>query len=278
MMGPTRPALRYHGGKWKLAPWIISHFPEHTCYVEAFGGGASVLLRKPPSFTEVYNDLNCDVVNFFRVLRERPADLISAIDLTPYSRSEFAVAQEETLDPLEKARRFFVWSWQGRGRAGVKEPGGWRFMVRATRGKTPVDDFNNIDHLWAVVRRLKQVQFENNDALGVIRRFDAPTTLFYVDPPYVQDTRSNRWKSHAYSKEYTNDQHNKLAGLLNSITGMVILSGYPSEMYNDFYPGWKCSTKISLKDNAGGSATECLWLNQAAANKHQLDLFQPGES
>jgi len=104
--------------------------------VEPFGGAASVLLRKAPAFLEVYNDLGNDVVNFFRILRERPSELISAIDLTPYSRSEFLQAQETCADDLERARRFYVWSWQGRGRGGVKEPGGWRFMSRNTRSQT----------------------------------------------------------------------------------------------------------------------------------------------
>lgn len=109
-----RPALRYHGGKFRIAQWIINQFPEHLCYVEPFGGGGSVLLRKSPAKIEVYNDLNGGVVNFFRVLRERPADLIAAIELTPYSRKEFIQAQEPCDDPLERARRFYVWSWQGR--------------------------------------------------------------------------------------------------------------------------------------------------------------------
>lgn len=167
-----RPALRYHGGKWKLAPWIVSHFPPHTTYVEPFGGGASVLLRKQPSFIEVYNDISGLVVNFFRVLRDQPDELMRLIELTPYSRQEFLESQKACVDSLELARRFFVWSWQGRGRAGVQEPGGWRFMSRATRGKTPVDDWTNNQHLWQIVQRLKAVHIESDDAAKVIGRFD----------------------------------------------------------------------------------------------------------
>lgn len=256
-----RPALRYHGGKWKLAPWIIQHFPPHVSYVEPFGGGASVLLRKAPSIIETYNDLNGDVVNFFKVLREQPADLIAAIDLTPYGRQEYLNAQKESDDPIERARRFFVWSWQGRGRGGVDEIGGWRFMSRDTRAKTPVDDFNNIDHLWSVVRRLKQVQFDHDDALKVVARFDGPNTLFYLDPPYVQSSRGPRWRSAAYAFEYDDHQHRELARVIHSIQGMAIISGYPSKLYDELYQDWNCVTRASSKDNGIRETTECLWLN-----------------
>ena len=271
-----RPALRYHGGKWRLAPWIISNFPDHTCYVEPFGGGASVLLRKPPSAIEVYNDLSKDVVNFFRVLREQPSDLIAAINLTPYSREEFLQSQEINPGPgddnLEKARRFFVWSWQGRGRAGVREPGGWRFMSRNTRYHTPVDDWNNNDHLWAVVSRLKRVHIESDDALKVIKRFDTPETLFYVDPPYVQETRCFRWAHDGYQHDYTDDQHMELARVLNKIQGMAIVSGYPSDLYNEIYSNWRRVDRRSTKDNGIKTATESLWLSSNISQK-QATLF-----
>lgn len=115
MIAPTRPALRYFGGKWRLAPWIISHFPEHTCYVEPFAGGASVLLRKPESKVEVLNDLDGEVVNFWRVLREQTEAFIRAVELTPFSREEASLAYQVADDPLERARRLFIRSWQQRG-------------------------------------------------------------------------------------------------------------------------------------------------------------------
>lgn len=269
----SRPALRYHGGKWKLAPWILQHFPDHVSYVEPFGGGASLLLQKPLSMIEVYNDLNGDVVNFFKVLRERPADLIAAIDLTPYSRAEFLLAQQATDDELERARRFFVWSWQGRGRAGVIEPGGWRFMSRATRHKTPVDDWNNLNHLWAIAKRLKQVHIECDDALKVIRRFDDPGALFYVDPPYVQDTRCFRWSRDGYRCDYTDDDHRNLAAALQKIQGMAIISGYPSDLYNDLFSGWKRVERKASKDNGVKKAVECIWISpKARLSAEQLRL------
>jgi len=257
----NRPALRYHGGKWRLAPWIISHFPQHTTYVEPFGGGASVLLRKQASFIEVYNDLNGLVVNFFKVLRECPDEFMRMIELTPYSRQEFIESQEHCDDPLELARRFYIWSWQGRGRGGVKEPGGWRFMSRATRGKTPVDDWTNNQHLWQIVQRLRNVHIENGKAIEIIKRYDGPEALFYVDPPYVQSTRGKRWAQAAYQFEYSDEQHRELASALHDVEGTVILSGYPSDLYNELYGDWRQELKSGQKDNAlKRDTTECLWI------------------
>jgi DNA adenine methylase len=269
---PQRPALRYHGGKWQLAKWIIHHFPNHTCYCEPFGGGASVLLSKTPAYVEVYNDLNGEVVNFFRVLRESPAELFAAIDLTPYSRQEYLEAQEQdlSLDKIERARRLYTWAWQGRGRAGIVEPGGWRFMSRDSRGCTPVDDWNNNQHLWAIAKRLKQVQIENDDAATVIKRFDSPETLFYVDPPYVQSTRGKRWSLTGYAYELTDQQHEELADLLHSVSGMVILSGYPSELYDRLYTDWTHIDKTVKKDNGAGEATERLWISPKTIKQETL--------
>lgn len=275
---PNRPALRYHGGKWQLSNWIISHFPTHTCYCEPFGGGAAVLLNKSPAFVEVYNDLNDDVVNFFRVLRDRPSELFAAIDLTPYSRREYLESQSMDGDDVERARKFFVWSWQGRGRAGVVEPGGWRFMSRDTRGRTPVDDWNNNQHLWSVARRLKQVQIENDNALTVIKRFDTHKTLHYVDPPYVQSTRGQRWALTGYAHELSDAQHVELANLLHSVDGMVILSGYPSTLYDDLYADWKRVDRDVTKDNAGGVAVECLWISKNANQQQAMFSFSGMES
>lgn len=279
---PTRPALRYFGGKWKIAPWIISHFPPHTCYVEPYGGGASVLLRKAPAFIDVYNDKLKDVVYFFKVLRERPAELFAAISLTPYSRAEFLAAQkpiEDNRDPasaeLEAARRFYVWAWQGRGRTGNKEPGGWRFMSRDTRSKTPVDDWVNIDHLWAIAARFRRITIEYDDALKVITRYDTPDTLFYLDPPYPTSTRSARW-AQAYRHEYSDQDHQNLAQLLQSIQGMAIISSYPSNLYHDLYNGWTCRQHAGQTERPDPT-TETLWISpnaqQALENStHQLAL------
>jgi DNA adenine methylase len=275
---PRRPALRYYGGKWKIGPWIIRHFPEHYCYVEPFGGAASVLMRKAPSRIEVYNDLAGDVVNFFRVLRHWPRELIRAIELTPFSREEFELSMQPVEEPLERARRLHVRCWQGRGRAGVMEPGGWRFAYRASRSQTPADDWNNNGHLWDIAERLKRVQIENRDALEVIGRYDGEDTLFYCDPPYVQSERCKRWASEGYLYEMDDAGHRELGELLHQVRGYVVLSGYPSELYDELYGDWVLKEKAAVVDGGrvgGREVSECVWLSPrtSGALDRQLRLF-----
>lgn len=147
MAGPTRPALRYHGGKWRLAPWIISHFPAHRVYVEPFGGGASVLLRKPRVEREVYNDLDEDVVNLFQVLRDagRSGQLIELLRLTPFARTEFEDSYEPTSDPVERARRLVVRSYMGFGSSVfVNHATGFRDYTKVHRNdRFPARDWVN---------------------------------------------------------------------------------------------------------------------------------------
>ena len=125
--GPPRPALRWHGGKWILAQWIIGHFPKHQAYVEPFGGAASVLIRKPVSYAEIYNDLDHTVVNFFKVLRsDRAQELVEVLRLTPFSRVEFMEAYGESDDPVERARRLVIRSFMGFGSNGHNRSTGFR--------------------------------------------------------------------------------------------------------------------------------------------------------
>lgn len=265
----TRPALRYFGGKWRIAPWIVSHFPTHVSYVEPFCGAASVLLQKPPSVLETINDKDLEVVNFFSVLRNHTDRLIREIELTPYSRYEYWNAYNHSDDPVESARRYYIRSWFGRG--GMrKESGGWRFMVTNSRGGSVVDDWRRIGHLRLIVERLQMVQIENDDAFTIIERYDTPNTLFYVDPPYLFSTRGKRWKA-AYKYELSDADHIHLAEVLNQVKGMVVLSGYQSPLYRELYKGWIYKTKSSRKGDLTPS-TECLWISPSATG-HQPNLF-----
>lgn len=263
---PSRIALRYYGGKGRLAKKVIALFPRHVCYVEPYGGAASVLLQKPASYAEVYNDLYHEVVSFFRVLREQPAELIAQIELTPFAREELMRAAEPTEDEVELARRLYVRSWQGRGRLGTKGAGGWRFSRTDARSTTVVDDWTNTRHLWTVAERFRQVQIECDDALRVIGRFDEATTLFYVDPPYPASTRCKRWRSEGYVHEMSDDDHRELATVVRGIEGMAIISGYRCELYDALYADWE---RVELQAYADGPAgaverTEVLWLSPAA--------------
>lgn len=262
----TRPLLRYHGGKWKLAPWIISHFPKHRVYVEPFGGAASVLLRKERSYAEVYNDLDGEVVQLFRVVRERGEELKELIELTPFSRSDFESAWYPVDDELEQARRTVIRAFMGFGGSAVtmrlhtKRDGkpGTGFRADSNRsGTTPARDWQNYpESLVAIIKRLQGVVIENRDASEVMLAHDTPQTLHYVDPPYVSETRD---AGSDYRHEMTNEQHATLSELLKTLKGMVIVSGYPCELYETLFAGWQRVERKALADGAR-ERTEVLWL------------------
>lgn len=280
----TRSALRYYGGKWRLGAWILQHFPPHTCYVEPYGGAASVLLQKEPARFECLNDLDGEVVNFFRVVRDQPDEFRRQVELTPYARAEVVAACEESqsaeASDLERARRLYVRAWQSIHGAPARGQMGWRYERAAGRGwsRTVVDAWNETEGLLAIAARLKGVQVECDDALRVIRRFDAPDTLFYVDPPYPAETRSERWATAAYKHELAEADHRRLAELLRGVQGMVVLSGYACPLYAALYGDWECRTRPSAVQSSA-VATECLWRNPAAikrATRRQLPLFGAG--
>ena len=267
-MSPRRPIVRYHGGKWKIAPWIISHLPAHRIYVEPFGGGASVLLRKPRSYAEVYNDLDGEIVNVFRMVRDRGDELQYAIRLTPFSREEFAASYEPTNNPLEQARRTILRSFMGFSSAaacGDKSS----FRANSNRaGTTPAHDWANYaDHFDGLIERLRGVVIEQRDGMAVMRHQDGQQTLHYVDPPYVHATRSLKVRHtdsrKSYKHEMSNQQHVELAEGLRNLSGMVVLSGYPSELYDRLFADWHRVDRTSYADGAR-ERTECLWFNAAA--------------
>lgn len=258
-MNCTRPVLRWHGGKWLLAPWIISQFPAHKVYIEPFGGAASVLIRKPRSYAEIYNDLDDEVVNLFRVLRsDRASDLIDALKLTPFAASEFAAAYEASDCDFERARRVVVRSFQGFGSNGVHQKTGFRSNSNRSR-TTPARDWVNYpDALAAIVDRLRGVCILSRDAKEVMAAHDAPTTLHYVDPPYVMATRADQKDDYAH--ELTDADHKELLAFLCTLKGRVVLSGYPHPSYDDALPGWRRVQRTALADGAK-KRTEVLWMN-----------------
>ena len=270
-MSVTRPIVRYHGGKWKLAPWIISHMPLHRVYVEPFGGGGSVLLRKPVAYGEIYNDLDGEIVNVFTVARERGAELVRALELTPFARSEFKQSYEPAGDPLEQARRTVFRSFAGFGSAAAcGETSGFRSNSNRS-GTTPAHDWRNYPECLArTVDRLRGVVIEQRDAVACMRHHDATDTLHYCDPPYVHTTRSEKVRGtvtrKAYRHEMDDAAHAELAAALNTMSGMVIVSGYRCELYDGIFAGWHRVDRAAHADGAR-DRVESLWLNAAARDR-----------
>jgi DNA adenine methylase len=262
MNAPTRPVLRYHGGKWRLAPWIIEHFPPHRVYVEPFGGAASVLLRKPRCTTEVYNDLDRSVVNVFRVLRDpvRARALQRLLALTPYARDEYETLFEPTDDIVEAARRFIARSFMGQNSKGVFQKSGFDTRVNADAFCARIQSLvSSSDEVKAVVARMTAVVIECDDAARVMGRFDRPDTLHYVDPPYLPETRSSK----IYRHDMTERDHRALAKVLHSLEGMIVLSAYPSPLYEKLFRGW-ARVEVAAHTDSARDRTECLWINPAA--------------
>lgn len=274
----TRPALRYHGGKWKLAAWIHEFFPPHRVYTEAFGGGASVLLRKPRSYGEIYNDLDTEVVNVFRTLRDRGPELLRALELTPFSRDEFRQSYEPADDPVEQARRTISRSFMGFGSAAATgENSGFRANSNRS-GTTPAHDWANLaDAMPHLVERLRGVVIENRDALDMLAHHDAPTTLHYCDPPYVHSTRSTKMRGtvkdgrasgKGYRHELDDAGHRRFAEVVCELEGMVVVSGYACALYEELFGAWERFERAAFADGAR-ERTEVIWLNDACSEALQ---------
>ena len=277
------PLMRYHGGKFRMAPWIMAHFPPMSAfdvYVESFGGAAGVLLQKPRSYAEVYNDLDGDVVNLFEVLRssEQCERLIEKLALTPYARCEFEHAWGHAHDPIERARRLLVRAHMGFGSAGAtRGNSGFRTDTRRAHGTTQHHWQRLPSVIGRVAERLSGVLVENRDALTVIAQHDSPRTLHYVDPPYLEETREKGHR-HVYGHELSDQRHIELLARLRLAKGYVILSGYDAALYRDALRDWRMARRHVQASGQRGSGrrTECLWLNPRAAEwAGQMELNLP---
>ena len=272
-----RPVMRYHGGKWRLAPWIIRHFPAHKVYTETYGGGASILLRKRRTHTEVYNDLDGEIVNVFRVLQNptQAQELIRLISFTPYARVEYEDSYLPIDDPIEQARRVIVRSFMGYGAVATTSNSGFRSGSRSSGASTARDWARLPAALEAVIERLRGVTIENRPATEVLVQYDSPDALHYIDPPYLMSTRNTHGGGNCvYRYEMSDDDHRALAAVLRVLKGMVVLSGYASSLYdNELYPDWQRFTKATRADS-GAARTEVLWVSPNAVVQPSLGLME----
>ena len=256
--------FRYPGSKWSIAEWIISHFPADypkMVYLEPYCGSSAVFFNKQPGVVETINDLDGDVVNLFRVLREQPEDLKRVLELTPYSREEYVRSFEPCEDPVEKARRFMVKTTQALG-AKICRNSGWRNHKNMRIGGTACKWGGIADTICIAAARLRGsttnlIQIENMDALKLIDRYDSPDVLMYLDPPYV---RSSRKSGALYSHEMRDSEHEDLLKRITRSRAKIILSGYPSYLYDRYLQGWHTDSTVS-RTTSTAIAREFIWMN-----------------
>ncbi len=255
--------LKYHGGKWKIAPWIVRLMPAHKCYVEPFGGSAAVLLHKQSAMTEVYNDLNGDVVNVFRTVRDNINELSKLIALTPYSREELVNAYEPTEDNVEAARRFLVRSQMAISTTSLNEKTGFRAHINSK-------DYASQPYTWAclpetilkVRRRFERVIIENTHYLSLFDRYDLPKTLWFLDPPYPKDVRTSASNRRGYQFDFTVEDHLELLERCKQLQGPVMLATYKNYLYDEQLEGWhQVSTKGFTDSRNKSKSIETLYLN-----------------
>ena len=283
-------AFGWYGGKYSHLDWLLPLLPPATHYCEPFGGSAAVLINRIPSPVETYNDLDDEVANFFQVLRDQHEELIRAIGLTPFSREELRIAVEESTDglsDLERARRFFVRARQVRtGLAQTASVGRWahcKLTSRAGMAGAVSRWLGSVEGLSEIVQRLLRVQIESASAIEVINRYDSSETLFYCDPPYPHDSRSD---TNAYKFEMSEREHRILAETLHSVQGKVAISGYHGQLMDELYSDWNCVESAPKKAHSTNTSTdgfkqervEVLWMNYSINGHEETRLCQPQQT
>jgi len=262
---PTRALLKYFGGKWAIAPWILPYLPPHRVYVEPFGGAASILLRKPRSRIEIYNDLDEEIVNIFRVVQDpiMCQQLIRRLRRTPYSRREFELAFQASHNAIIRAQRAITRSYQSFHHESLFNPRKRTFGDALHRSGGDGRSHGWVNYPRALVtisNRLRGVVIDCQPALKVIRAQDASDTLFFVDPPYMPSTRSKS----GYRHEMTEDEHFMLLETLRAAQGFVVLAGYPSSLYDRMLHDWHrvvCPHRAAFSNRL---RTEVLWISPRA--------------
>lgn len=261
-------AFGWYGGKYSHLSWLLPLLPHTPQYCEPFGGSAAVLINREPSSVETYNDIDGEAVNFFRILREQKDELVEQITLTPFSREELKIACQKdltNLSNLERARRFYIRARQTRtGLAQTASEGRWALCKTeksSRRGMAGAVSrwLGGSYDLLEIASRLLRVQVENRSALGVIQLYDDRDTLFYCDPPYPHESRSDK---NAYGFEMTDDEHRALAELLQSVKGKVAISGYDCALMNRLYKNWnRFEAPEKICHSVKSSRQEILWTN-----------------
>lgn len=262
-----RPLVKYHGGKGRIFKWIVPLLPDHLTYCEPFGGAASVLLNKRKSNREIYSDLEETIVNLMSVVKNDLETFKNIVEKIPYSKEVYLKYRDvyfsngfKNLSSVDKAVVTYVTKRMSRG--GLCGTFSWSSRIYST-GPAEVHCWNSaLNNLNLVHKRLKDVELYCDNAFNILKKYDSRDTLFYLDPPYLQ---SSRVSPNVYLFEMTENQHCELAEICNGLQGKVLLSGYPSDLYNHLYKDWRCERKETPNHSSHSKKKEkkieCLWMN-----------------
>lgn len=221
--------LRYPGSKWRIADQLVSNIPEHKSYLEPYFGSGAVLFNKPPSPIETINDLDDDVINLFQCIRDHSQQLAAMIAAIPYSRKR---------DKTGRERAYNLSNW-----------------------------YHLPEWIEEIAERLRNIQIEHKPALDLIREFDSPDSFFYLDPPYLLNTRSAK----QYQYEMTEEDHIQLLETIVHCSAQIMISGYDTPLYNDYLHTWD-TLRIPNQTTSGVVREEIVWMNYT----HQLSLYDFG--
>jgi DNA adenine methylase len=268
MHSVVRPLVKYHGGKYYLCPWIIDQFPLHHTYVEPFGGAGSVLLNKPPAKVEVYGDLEPTIYNLMKVVQMDCEAFVNAVFKLQYEKETYlslrSVYRSEDfakLNPIHKA--VITYAVRRMSRGGVCGTFSWSKRIASDGTPAEVKAWLTMrEEIPQISQRLSEVIIRNEDALSLIREFDSSDTLIYLDPPYPKTTRISK---NVYLKEMSDEQHKQLGKLLRTVKSKIIISSYPSELYDQLFAGWRTIDRLIPNHASHGRQKEIkrekLWLN-----------------
>lgn len=261
--------LKYPGSKWNLVPHILKMIPNHHTYLEPFFGSGAILFSKNESRIEMVNDLDHNVVNLFNCIKSDPERLARIVLSTPYSREQYDNSYIQIPEePYEKAANFLVKCWQGYGFRTNGSKVGWKNDIQGRESMYALWDWYRLpDRILMVAERLRKVQIENRPALEVMKRFDFSNVFMYLDPPYVLCTRTGK----QYAHEMQDDDHEELLKFTLQSRAKIMISGYESDMYNDYLSNWNKANYKSCAE-MGGKRIETVWFNYEAPNYEQISL------
>ncbi len=252
-----KPVLKYPGAKNRISGWICSRIPKHEVYLEPYFGSGGVFFNKEPSRIETINDLDENVVNFFKVIREFPEEFIARLQLTPYARKEYenAFIVDINDDIIEKARKFAIRCWMGFG-CSNRYQNGFRTSQQHTSPSTTKQWSEFIKILPYAAERLKRAQIECKPAIKLLEMYNTKDVFIYLDPPYMPDIR----KKYLYVHESTYQDHEELLKVIVSHPGRILISGYECDLYNKMLKNWNFESRLTRVE-AGIQRRECIWAN-----------------